>query len=408
MEVLRVIKDSLVIFNKETASVLRDKRAVFTNLVLPLILMPAILGFIGFIQNYQTQKRADTEYSIAIVNEPGPVLLAGATTAFEVFLADWLTFNTQIEPHSNQGVTVEFPADFSWQQPQAILVYADTSRQDLTFAASRVQAAIQEINRQLGEARLAALGLDTQQLYPLQSELVSLAPDSVAEAGEGRLFLSSVLPYMVILYLFTGSVALALSVTAGEKERGSLASLLVNQVDRTAISLGKTLAIMAIAIINALASSVGLLIGALLFSQLIGGFTLSVSGSASLLGGIATPWGSAALVLIILSAASVSSSLVVFIGSRVRTVREGNSVVAPVTMALVIFAMMIVNMNAAQNEWMFIIPFINAVVVMKSIILGLLQPAHLAISLLANLVVTAILVYLTAREFNLERVLFTE
>ena len=404
-----MFKDSLIIFNKEAAVVFRDRRAVFSNFLLPLVLLPVVLGLIGFVQQYQSQKRVEAEYSIAFVNLPEQLPLEGKLSGLSDFLSERLSFITDIEPHSKNGITVEFPVGFDWQMPASILIYADASRQDMRYAATQVQTAIQDINLQLGEAKLSALGLDTDSLYPLNSELVSIATESGSDKGEGLLFLTSVLPYIILIYLFTGAVGLALSVTAGEKERGSLASLLVNQVERSAIALGKTLAIMVVAILNAIASIIGLLIGSLLFSYFMGGSSAAPSAeAASAIGGAGSPFGAISLVLIILSAASVSASLVVFIGSKAKTVREGHSYITPVTMIVLLTAVTGMNMDLRSDVWLCLIPFVNSVVVIKGAILSELLLQHLLVSLAVNVLATCGFVFLTAREFNQERVLFTQ
>ncbi len=404
-----MFKDSLIIFSKEAAVVFRDRRAVFSNFLLPLVLLPVVLGLIGFVQQYQSQKRVEAEYSIAFVNLPKQLPFEGKPSGLRDFLSERLSFTMDISPHSKNGITVEFPASFDWQMPASILVYADTSRQDMRYAANQVQAAIQDVNLQLGEAKLSALGLNIDSLYPLKSELVSIATESGGDTGEGMLFLTSVLPYIILIYLFTGAVGLALSVTAGEKERGSLASLLVNQVERSAIALGKMLAIMVVAILNAIASIIGLLIGALLFSYLMGGSTAVLSAeAASVFGGAATPFGAIALVLIILSAAAASSSLVVFIGSKAKTVREGHSYITPLTMIVLLAAVAGMNMDLRSDVWLCLVPFVNSVVVIKGAMLSELLLQHLLVSLAVNVLATCAFVFLTAREFNQERVLFTQ
>jgi sodium transport system permease protein len=84
--------------------------------------------------------------------------------------------------------------------------------------------------------------------------------DTAPEEAQGVGFLSAMLPYLVLIYVFAGAMNIGLDATAGEKERGSLASVLVNQVSRTSIALGKIMYVVSAGLINSLSSFAGILV----------------------------------------------------------------------------------------------------------------------------------------------------
>jgi sodium transport system permease protein len=245
-----VFKDAFIIFKKEMKNVIKDKASIFSLFVLPLILIPAIFITIGAFTEKQETETRETVYSIQLENQD---------QRFEEILGNYLSYNKSdredtlkvIFPEGNEG-TVE--------------IYYDSTSQKLSFAAGQIEAAINHYERLLGEQYLNEQGISYSDLDFYSTTRVDLAPE---EAQDSQ-FLAMMIPYMLVIYIFAGSLNIGLDTTAGEKERGSLASILVNQVSRTSIALGKIMYVITIGLMNSLVTFLALLISFTFNSEILG------------------------------------------------------------------------------------------------------------------------------------------
>ncbi|MEI8095100.1 MAG: ABC transporter permease subunit [Spirochaetales bacterium] len=383
--------DALILFRKEAGNVLRDRGAVFANYLLPLVLMPLIFGVLGSINKVQEDSHRQTVYHLAFAG--------GRDAEFERMLAQSLQFVGDLAPGDPAGLTVTFAPGHTTGQPGKVEVAFDSSRQDLSFAGQMVLAALDRYNRVLAADLLAAKGLNPEVMTPLQGTVRDLAAPEV-QGSQGLAFL---LPYMILLMLFAGSMSLGLAVTTGEKEKGSLASLLVNQVSRTSIAVGKILFVLASAVVNALTSAVGVLGGLYLQSQLGGSGPL---GSGSL--GALSHWENFAVLAVSVVVASVlAASIIVVIGVRAKTMKEAGGYIMPVYLLVIVGAVAGSSLDASSSFWLHLVPLLNTALVIKASILGSLQPLTVLMALAVNVAAGALLVGMTARAFESEAVLNT-
>jgi sodium transport system permease protein len=235
---------------------------------------------------------------------------------------------------------------------------------------------------------------------PLTIQTVDLARPEAQGAG----LLAFLLPYLVVLFLFAGSMNLGLAVTVMEKEKGSLALLLVNQVSRTSIALGKVLFVVASGLVNTVTSGLGMVGGLLLQGALAAstGPALTVG-----IGGLAHP-GTAVVVLGTVFVASIlSSALVVWIGVTSRTMKQAGGYVTPVYLVVMVGAIAGSSLDAATSFGLHFVPLLNVVMVLKAAVLGQLQTLPVVVTTLVNAGVGAFLVWRTARAFESENVLAT-
>ena len=127
------------------------------------------------------------------------------------------------------------------------------------------------------DTRLCYVDGDNGKLYYCGYDIDELTPpltvrteDVATGESLGRMILSRLLPYFMVLAILTGAMGLGAEITAGEKERSTIATLLVSQLSRTEIVLGKFLTVLTVSLTSSLLSAVGLLIGVRFFG---GGLT---------------------------------------------------------------------------------------------------------------------------------------
>jgi sodium transport system permease protein len=404
-ELSTMLQDALIIFKKETGNVFRDFRAVFTNYVLPILIMPLMFFIIGFVQKSSTETHKETVYHLALVNSPG--------AAFEKLLGDQLKYSADLAPGSAEGVTVEFPAGWAEGQPGRVRVMSDGTRQDMKFAAGQVRAALDAYNKSLTARKLEAAGLKEADLNPLVLDKVDVAPKN----AQGTELLAMLLPYLLLLMPFSSAMGMGMAVTAGEKEKGCLASLLVNQVSRSSIALGKTLFILMSSLMSALLMSASMILSVVLMGLFFSGgdsgqaaAQAAAAGDFSLnfIGALVEPGNLVVFILTVLLASGLAASSIVCLGTKARNLKEATGYTMPVLMLVIIAGVATQTMDTTKDINLYLIPLVNAVFVMKGAITGSLLALNVAVSLLINAAAIVILAWLTTREFNSERVLYTE
>ncbi|MBN2657430.1 MAG: ABC transporter permease [Spirochaetales bacterium] len=373
--------DALIIMGKEFLNLFKSRRTLLMTFGLPLILFPVLFSAMAFVQQKENADKAGTTYYVEFENF--------GDDRFSDILASKMAF---IE--SNQGVSDDSLVIRS--REGAVEILYDSSSSKMAYAADKAWEALREYNDLLGDAVLAQAGLNRKDLEIFSIKKTDTAP----EESQGGALLAVFIPYILILFLLIGAMSLVLDVTAGEKERGTIAVLLVNQISRTSIALGKTFYVIICSILNSFSSVIGMGLGMIILLKGAGAgdsFSLSLFSPLKIL----------QLLFILISVSAVVSSLMVYLGSLAGNLKEGGSYVMPVYM-LGLFAVVItMNMEAAAGPLYYLIPVVNGVFVMKSLLTEGFPPLEYLLCLVSNLLITALFVYRTSRLYNSERVLKT-
>jgi sodium transport system permease protein len=131
-------------------------------------------------------------------------------------------------------VADSYAADFDAARPARVTLLYDASWQESNAKASRVRSLLAEYARRVGDTRLVLRGVSPAAISALRISEQDLS----TAAGRAAMVLAT-LPIFVLVSAFIGGMGVAADLTAGERERGSLESLLINPVPRTAIVVGK-------------------------------------------------------------------------------------------------------------------------------------------------------------------------
>lgn len=217
----------------------------------------------------------------------------------------------------------------------------------------------------------------------------------------GQIF-SQLLPMLLLIFLFTGCMSFAPDSIAGEKERGTMATLLVTPIHRYEIVVGKILAFSVIAIMSgaltflAVSASLPNLVG------MGGGQSIDFTGYAAA--------DYAILLLVIVTTALLMISLVSLISAFAKTTKEATSMVSPlmVVVMFVAFSTMTGNGAATANKALYCVPIYSSVQAMTGIFAYHYDAASILLCVLTNLVYSALIVFGIVKLFNNERVMFAK
>jgi len=366
----------------------------------PLVFYPLILLVIG---HFTAAERAQIEELI-------PVVIVVDRANDETFLAQLRSTTTLTPLHYptvDQGLSdlkagmgqVMMAVDKESGGPGLglrITLYYDKTDQAATVAAARVRDFLEGYLKVTLRDKLDALGLDYDELSP---PLKVQVEDVTSSESLGRMILSRLLPYFMVLAILTGAMNLGAEITAGEKERGTIGTLLVSQLSRTEIVLGKFLTILTVSLVSSLLSAVGLLLGVRFFGE---GLAPAGTEATFSVGLSAFGWMLAVLVPL----AVILAALVMIVGSFARSQKEASTYLMPIYMVIILVALVSMTGGVTFSGTRFLIPVANALYALQEIIVGKLQTVHLIYTLAANVVCGGLLIAASIRLFKREAVLF--
>lgn len=397
------LRTILIVYRKEFRDLLRDRRTLFGMLIFPLIFFPLItVGFNRLEKSLRERAQAE-QMSIAILGEENAPEIAARIAADERFRVEPAgeDYRTRISDKKLRAA-VEFPAGFAaalaaGTTPPAVKIYVFRAELRSEEAARRLEELLEEHRIQVVEQRLTGRGYSAELLHPVEVKRENAAqPEKVARSKFGLL-----LPYFIIFLCLTGAMSTVVDLTAGEKERGTMETLLASAAGRTELVLGKFLVV----VTSALTTTVLSLASFALSVRLAGGY--GQLGSAEAMYSISP----AAIGLVFLLTVPVA---VLFAGALMATCvlaknyKEGQSY-AGFAMIFVIFpAMVSVIPGIELNTILAMIPLVNVSLLSRELFTGVFPWGSLAIVFASSAVYAALALAVAVYQFRREEVLFRE
>ncbi len=377
-----MLSDAMIIYRKEIRNLIKDKRTLFATLILPLLLMPVIFIGMDTVMGRQMDQVREKTYTLVIRNNDDPQLIAVIEQQLFIDIID--------EPVVG-SLIIEFPNGYSMGDETDVNIYYDSTSQSITFASERLIRALQEYDRILANKKLTEFDLDLESLYTIKTFRVDTAP----EESQGTEFLVMMVPYLIIIYTFAGAMSVGIDTTAGEKERGSISIILVNQISRTSIALGKVCYVLSMGVASSIMTFSGLLIAFTATGGLMGESSFSGFAASSLV----------ILLLVLIFTSMLAASIIVLLGSLAKTVKEATSYVMPIYIIVVLLGVLTMSLDPSSKPLLFLIPFLNSIILMKGAILGNATLLQLLLTVISLSVVISLLIIATSKLYNSERIL---
>ena len=395
---------------KEIVSTLRDTRAIVSNLVIPLVLMPVMMLGMPLLLGGLFERQATTVTPIGVAGLEN--LPADFVSIIEAQNVELVPVSDGVQAVQEGEVDVVVRVDepladaLAAGEPSLVTLVTKVGNMKSELNASKVQQAVAVYQQQVVAQRLAAAGLDPSVLQPLQVETVDAS--SVAERSSGQL--SWLIPFFIAIWTLTGGQMTAIDATAGEKERGTLEVLLVAPVRRSEVVIGKFLATVTFGLSAALMAIVGFLLGGTLMSGIFLP-RLGEQGSeiASIMGGglsIDLP----SVVVLVVSALLLSalvSALLLTVALFARSFKEAQSYIAPLSFLFILPAvgLQFKDLIGLGNE-AYLIPVFNVLMLMDDVVRGNYDPSQLALVWGSMLALIVVLLGFAHRSFQREEVIF--
>ena len=222
---------------------------------------------------------------------------------------------------------------------------------------------------------------------------------ATVEDTAGSIF-SMMMPLLLMMFLYSGCAAVAPESIAGEKERGTIATMLITPIRRSHIALGKILALAVIAMISAASSTVGTILS---LPKMMGGLTDTVNAA------IYGVREYLLLAAVVLSTVLVMVTIISLLSAFAKTIKEAQTYAVPFMLLVMLLGISgMFGSSGEQRLWTYCIPLYNSVQCMTGIFSFSVLPAGVAVSLGVNAAVTLAGGLVLARMFNSERIIFAK
>lgn len=393
------MNEALIIARKELLSVFRERRVLFTTLVLPILIMPLLMFGPILLFGRAVQQTQETVQQVGVLGVPAEVLEELRKAKLEPVQ----TANPQ-EAVQNREVQAALVFEGGNYTLYGRLSGGTTQS---ALVVEKVQGALRAYKERVVADRLQARGIGIELLEPFRLEVKDASREEERAAG----LFAFLIPYFLVVFIQTGGMPLAVDATAGEKEKGTLEALLAAPVPLIQVLLGKGLAVFVMSLISTLAAITGLLLGGGILRNLFAAQLQAVPNGnlAAQLGGALAldPLGYLSIALTSVLFALLVIAIMISLGLYARTFKEAQSYMSPLMLVMLIPILFLQFSDFLKlQDWYFALPFVNVVLALDSIVKGAASAPQLATTWASTLVYAGLALYLAYRSFQREDVVF--
>ena len=399
-------KRIVIVAKKEIIEFIRDWRTIVALVLIPLLLFPLL--FIAFPIVMQNEAAELDEKTVDILVQSNDIenhLILELENQTATLTIESMPLNlTSLSDTSNsteQLRNLDYDAILRIELRNETWYYSilhlSTSEQS-NEARSRILDVLVQWEDDLTSERIESAGLDVEStLNPLRWDGSINDADAATKGEQAGMLLSLFIPFVLAIWTASAAVQPAIDMTVGERERGTLESLLSLPLSRTELLLGKWLAVVSITGVGVALQITGLLFGiAYLASDFIDVPSLSVT--AVLLLALAVGFYGTMIVALYLALAM-----------RSKSVKEAGSVLTPITLAMImpILLTQFINLDDVEMFW-FGVPFVNVLLGLRELLLNRVILEHVVVWVFVSSLICILTVRYAAKQFHREDIITTK
>ena len=382
------MKNILTILKKELRRFFTDSRMLL-GIFLPGVMIFAIYTVLGDVFTEMAYEEK-TEFVVYVDNEPEKL---------QIFNVPGWTFTINEMPLTKEEILIgikdggidlyiEYDEDFynkvtTGDEVSWVEVYYNSLDAESSTIYAYTTAVLTEFESQLTN-RFNVNGKDN--VYDLASE-----------EDFGKQMIEMILPFILTVFLFSGAMGICSESIAGEKERGTIATLLVTPVKRSHLVIGKIAALGITTIASALVSFAGLISS---LPKLMGtDFSIDMYGVPTLL----------LILLVVIVSALMFTTLLTIISTYAKSVKEATSLSTPLMLVVSLLGMSgMITGGTNSNILLYLIPIYNSIQCFGSILSTNIDILAVVITILSNIVYISLGVLLLTKMFNSEKIMFNK
>lgn len=383
-----------VVLKKELRRFFTDRR-MLTSIFLPGILIFIIYSLLGGVVTDMMSQQI-TDYSVHIENEP---------TQFSMIfdVSDW-----NVEKNKEALTKEEAISKISEGSLDLYIIYEeDFYNKILAYDTTLGKAPDVEIyyNSTI-DSSYALYNYVTTYLSQIEAQLankfdvntdLNINYDMATEEDISTKIIGMILPFILMTFLISGAMGICSESIAGEKERGTIATLLVTPVRRSDLVIGKIAALGITTMASAFVSFLGLILS---LPKLAGAdFSIDYYGVGPL----------AILLLVVVVTALFFTTILTIVSTYAKSVKEATSLSGPLTIIVMVVGMSgMMATSANTNLWMYLIPIYNSIQSFTGILNDSINIFAIIITVISNLAYIGLGVFLLTKMFNSEKIMFNK
>ena len=380
-----------VVFGKEVKDGRRDKRAVMSAFLFPVLAPVLVYGMLSFMISLKSEAEQTVVPVMGIENAPAFIRwLKERDVKVEPFEGDP---KEAVRNKSKELVVVipdNYEERFSETKTAILEIVNDGSRADAQAIVGRFSSLVRQYNGEIASLRLIVRGVTPEVMRAVVAEDID-----VASKQQQAVMALNFIPLYIILAAFVSGMGISVDSTGGERERKTLEPLLINPVERHDFVIGKWLAASIFAALGMIMTLV-LCIAALTQVDLDQvGLNFHITTQQILLMIIAT-----------LPLAFLATSLEMLLGIFAKSFKDAQSYIGLVTMLPIIPSFMLMFNPVAIQDWMFAVPMYGHHLLLLEV-LGAKEVPNIAyvFSTLSGIIMGMAIVLITARLFQRETII---
>ena len=398
------------VFKKEIKELLRDKKTLIFIVALPVAIFPLLFAVMAFISSQAALEAEQKVNTYAIINGQYAQSFTDKVfyhKSFELYKGEQtFTSVAELEEAVKAGIIdmgIYLPSDAKQtldeaQQSQWQVVYNDAKA--INFLFDRVKELAEEFGNNLRTEKLLSYGINEQQQQAIIAPIKVVKVDTADKRENLGEKIGGFIPYLLIPLVLMGATYPAIDLGAGEKERGTLETLLLTPITRTQLVLGKFVTLLAASIATTTITVLSM------------GIWISIAITFVDLAVVKTAFSSlrvldlALIFIILLPVAAIFSSLALAISIYARSFKEAQNYMTPLSMGVIFPIIVALLPNVELNAKTAFIPVTNVALAIKEIIKGTIDYTLLGLIFLATVIVAGALLAFCVKWFNKEAVLF--
>ena len=393
-----------VVYRKELTDSLRDRRTVVSMIAVPILLMPLLTIGLGVL-SAAVMGRAMQEMPAVMVlgGEDSPRVMAALRSLGDIRILPAAPDYAEQIVNKRVRAAVEIPRDFDAAiergEPATVRIYMHAGELRSGFSVTRLQNFFRNFRERTVRQRLEARGLPRTLVEPFRVEEQNVAPPEKVSGA----VLGGLIPYFVIVLCLIGAMYPAMDLTAGEKERGTMETILCSPVSRVHLVLGKFLMVLTASLASALLSMISMGAtfeagrGLLQNLEQFDGATLALQFSFGAM---------AAVFLMVVPLAVLFSAALLTIALFAKRYKEAQSYLSPLTILVVLPAVVSALPGVELNAGLSLIPVLNVSLVSKEIVAGTYHWNYIVLIFASSCAYAAAALAVAIHLFQREEVLF--
>lgn len=397
-----------VILSKELKRVFGDKKMVFSLFILPIILIAGIYGVMFFLIGKEKSSINEHVSEVYVQNMPDNFseLMAGHTDC----KINTIPAGESVESYKDglldgtYDLVVVFPENF----------YENFKNADAGSALPDIKTFYNPSENNSGEARTRFTGtyLEEYKQILLKERFGSLDyamvfsvdadnPDMIVQDKDkatGKI-LGSIIPYLITILIFAGAMGLGVDTIAGEKERGTIANLLISPIKRVDIIMGKIVSLAIVSVLSAAVYVISFIGSAVVLS--------GMGGMGEMVNGLSLNFTTIQIiqfVVLLLGLVLLYVGIIGFVSLLAKNVKEAQSFIMPVYI-IVMFAGMITMYSGDVTSGSYMIPVYNTSAAFKGIFERTITMNQYLTSTIITYAFAGVMVWLMAKAMNSEKIM---